>query len=31
MKPQVIGKGRIALDHLPTADTFFPVEWIVEL
>jgi hypothetical protein len=31
MIPEVIGQGRIALDHEPTAGTFFPLEWIAEL
>src|SRR6266581_49944 len=31
MIPEVIFKGRIALDRLPTAVTFFPLECIAEL
>jgi len=31
MIPEVIGKGRIALDRLLTAGTFFPLECIAEL
>ncbi len=31
MIPEVIGKGRIALDRLPTAGTCFPLECIAEL
>src|SRR5437879_8707996 len=31
MIPEVIGKDRIALDHLSTAGTFFPLECIAEL
>jgi hypothetical protein len=31
MIPEVIGKGRIALDHLPTAGTFFSLECIAKL
>jgi hypothetical protein len=31
MKPEVIGKGRITLDGLLTAGTFFPLEYIAEL
>jgi hypothetical protein len=31
MIPEVIGKGRLALDCLPTAGTFLPVECIAEL
>jgi len=31
MIPEVIGKGRIALDRLPTAGTFVPLECIAEL
>jgi hypothetical protein len=31
MIPEAIGKGRIALDRLPTAGTFLPLECIAEL
>jgi hypothetical protein len=31
MIPEVIGKGWIALDGLPTAGTFLPAEWVAEL
>jgi hypothetical protein len=31
MIPEIISKGRIALDHVPTTGTFFPLEWVAEL
>jgi hypothetical protein len=31
MIPEVVGKGRIALERLPTAGAFFPLECIAEL
>jgi len=31
VKPQMLVKGRIALDHVPTASAFFPLERLVEL
>ena len=31
VKPQMLVKGRIALDSAPTAGTFFPLELLIEL
>jgi hypothetical protein len=31
VKPKMLVKGRIALDSVPTAGTFFPLELLVEL